>query len=126
MDGRQIDLFGLAEKRLAWAQHRQELLAQNIANASTPGWKARDLKPFAAILAGQTVQLAPVRTDPGHMALHAPDPAAVTLRGERAPDGNTIKLDEQLTRVAETETTHTMVANVYAKYMGFFRLALGR
>lgn len=126
MDGRQTGLFELADKRMAWAQRRQELLAQNIANASTPGWKARDLKPFAAVLAGRTMQVKPLRTDPAHLASAQSDPAAVLLRGERAPDGNTVKLDEQLSRVAETETTHTMVANIYTKYMSFFRMALGR
>ena len=42
-----IALFDLADKRLAWVDHRQEVLAQNIANANTPGWLARDLAPFA-------------------------------------------------------------------------------
>lgn len=126
MDGRQIGLFELADKRMAWAQRRQELLAQNIANASTPGWKARDLKPFAAVLADRTIQVTPMRTNPSHLASAQSNPNAVLLRGEHAPDGNTVKLDEQLSRVAETETAHTMAANVYSKYMSFFRMALGR
>lgn len=124
MDGHGLKLFDLADKRLAWAQQRQELLARNIANASTPGWKSRDLKPFAALLGGATV--APVRTDPAHLAPSRPAAEAVVPKGEHAPDGNTVKLDEQLMRVAETETTNTMVANIYSKYLGLFRLALGR
>lgn len=124
MDGRGLELFELAGRRMAWAQQRQELLAKNIANASTPGWKARDLKPFAAALGAATVT--PLRTDRAHLAAGPPGAASVVLKGERAPDGNTVKLDEQLTRVAETETTNTMVANIYTKYLGLFRLALGR
>jgi flagellar basal-body rod protein FlgB len=34
-----IDLFNLAEQRLAWADRRQAVLAQNVANANTPGYK---------------------------------------------------------------------------------------
>ena len=35
-----IGLFRLAERRLAWVARRQELLAQNVANANTPGLPA--------------------------------------------------------------------------------------
>ena len=41
-----IALFGLVKKRLAWLAQRQEVLAKNIANADTPGYKPRDLKAF--------------------------------------------------------------------------------
>ena len=41
-----IALFGLVKKRLAWLAQRQEVLARNIANSDTPGYKPRDLKAF--------------------------------------------------------------------------------
>jgi flagellar basal-body rod protein FlgB len=44
----------------------------------------------------------------------------------QSPDGNAIALDEQLVKVAETETTHTLVTTIYKKYLGMFSLALGR
>jgi flagellar basal-body rod protein FlgB len=44
----------------------------------------------------------------------------------RAPDGNTVALDEQLTKVADTQTTQTLVTMIYKKYVGMFSLALGR
>ena len=65
MDPTQIGLFDLAERRLAWADRRQELLAQNIANANTPGYRPHDLQPFAATLtsaARSLRRLAPSRT----------------------------------------------------------------
>ena len=125
MDVGKIGLFQLAERRLAWADRRQGVLAQNIANADTPGWKARDVKPFAQHLAQAGTALA--RTDPGHLA---PTPSAAAAaqiaRGERSPDGNGISLDEQLAKVADTETIHDMTGDLYKKYLGFFRLAIGR
>ena len=45
MDPKRIGLFDLAERRLAWADRRQAVLAQNIANANTPGYKPHDLHP---------------------------------------------------------------------------------
>ena len=51
MDPGKLALFRLAEQRLAWLDRRQEVLAQNIANADTPGYAARDLPAFAKVLA---------------------------------------------------------------------------
>ena len=39
-----LSLFSVIKRRLAWLGHRQEVLAQNIANSDTPRYKARDLK----------------------------------------------------------------------------------
>ena len=50
MDPKTIGLFDLAERRLAWADQRQTVLAQNIANVNTPGYKPHDLRSFATTL----------------------------------------------------------------------------
>jgi flagellar basal-body rod protein FlgB len=128
MNPTQIGLFDLAERRLAWADRRQGLLAQNIANANTPGYRPRDLKPFAAALAGA---VAPVRTQASHLtgAAGAGQPMAAETEqrpAARAPDGNAVALDDQLIKVANTETTHALVTTIYKKYLGLFAMALGR
>lgn len=123
-----IALLELAEKRLAWVDRRQQVLAQNIANANTPKFQPRDLLPFAAVIARHTgVEL--VQTQPNHLASRAGAGAAIAPLAkprERAPDGNAVSLDEELTKVADTETTQELVSNIYKKYLGLFRLALGR
>ena len=124
--GTQIALFDLAEKRMAWVDQRQALLAQNIANANTPHYQARDATPFAQALA----QVAPemVRTN----AMHLTGPVGKLGRDarqraqERGIDGNAVSMEEQLTKVADTEGTHALVTNLYHKYMGLFRTALGK
>jgi flagellar basal-body rod protein FlgB len=128
MDPTRIDLFDLAEQRLAWTDRRQAVLAQNIANADTPGYRPRDLTPFAAALAGTDV-IAPVRTQPNHMSGVAGDGAQSVTQprpAAHAPDGNSVMLDDQLTKVADTETIHAMVTTIYKKYLGLFGMALGR
>lgn len=45
---------------------------------------------------------------------------------ERAPDGNSVSMEDQLTKVADTAGTQELVANLYRKYHGMFRTALGR
>jgi len=128
-----IGLFALADKRLQWLGARQGVLAENVANADTPGWKSRDLKPFAAVLAqsalGQRLDFAsaPVQTNPMHMAGTLPGEAeAQRLRDERAPDGNEVSLDKELEKIAQTDSDNEAVTAIYHKYIGMFRAALGR
>jgi flagellar basal-body rod protein FlgB len=128
MDPTRIGLFDLAEKRLAWTAQRQSVLAANIANSNTPGYQARDVQSFGAVLAG-TGAIQPEQTQPGHLAGTRPGGlASLTAKppNNRALDGNSVALDQQLTKVADTETTQSLVTAIYKKYMGMFSMALGR
>ena len=125
MDLSQIPLFALADRRLAWVTSRQAVLSENIANADTPHWRARDVSPFAAALGTASIGLA--ATEPGHFAGKTP-PAAKTVLppGERSPDGNGIQLDKELAKVADTDTAHEIALGVTKSYLGMFRTAIGR
>ncbi len=127
MDPTRIKLFDLAERRLAWADRRQAVLAQNVANADTPGWRPRDVAPFSATLA-DAADASLARTDPGHLAGTA-DPGllagAPARPAGRGPDGNAVSLDQELTKVADTDTTQSLVTAIYHTYFGLFRTALG-
>ena len=128
MDVTRVNLFELAEKRLAWTAQRQSVLAANIANADTPGFQARDVQSFQAVMAGAN-GIEPLLTNPMHLPGTAGSGLASTIsdppRG-RAIDGNSVSLDEQLTKVADTETTQGLVATIWKKYRTLFAIALGR
>lgn len=120
------DLFKLADRRLAFLQERQIVLAQNIANANTPGWRARDVSPFEAVLAGKGA-ITPARTNAQHLpGLSQAGAGVIVSSGEQSLDGNSVRLDEQLSKVADTETSQSTVANLYTKFLSFYRTALGR
>src|SRR5690606_13664657 len=67
MDVMGIGLFKLASRRLSSLATRHQVIAENVSNANTPGFVARDLKPFEAALEEAEVRLA--RTRPGHMSV---------------------------------------------------------
>ncbi len=126
--GQVVDPLALAERRLHWLDRRQSVLAQNIANADTPGYRPRDLTPFQRELAGQ-MRLAMARTQPGHDAGNAA--SRLNARAERdaaevAPDGNAVSLDREAMRVAETDTAHQLAMAVHRSFMGMFRATLGK
>jgi flagellar basal-body rod protein FlgB len=122
----EIGLFALAEKRLAWADQRQAVLAQNIANASTPDFQPSDLPSFASTLQG-VARVALVQTQPDDLpgitgGLLQP----VVESNAHGPDGNGVQMDTELTKVADTGTTQSLVTSIYKKYMSLFSMALGK
>ena len=127
MDPTRIGIFDLAQKRMAWAEQRQAVLAKNIANANTPHFQPADVPAFAKTLSGVTgIGLA--QTHSTHLSgsgaasagLVKPRPTA------KAPDGNAVQMDQQLTKVADTETAQSLTTTIYKKYMGLFGIALGK
>jgi flagellar basal-body rod protein FlgB len=103
------------------------VLARNIANASTPKFQARDLPDFAGTLSRRNAG-EPVRTQPNHLpSTQGAGIRVIPLRPTaRGPDGNGVGLDDQLVRVADTETTQSLVTTIYRKYMSMFSMALGK
>jgi flagellar basal-body rod protein FlgB len=126
MTATNVDLFDLAERRMAWLNRRTALLADNIANADTPNFKPHDLQPFAATLAGATV--VPLRTDPRHLASAASDgtAAAITRTDEHGLDGNAVRIDVEMTKLADTDTAQSLVGGLWQSYIGMFRTVLGK
>ncbi|TLU73130.1 flagellar basal body rod protein FlgB [Lichenicoccus roseus] len=119
------DLFSLAERKLDWLEDRQRVLARNVANANTPNFEPSDERPFEAALSGFMV--APVRTNAMHLG--GTDNAFGTIKvpgHERSPDGNRVSVEDELTKVAETDNQQRLVTNIYSKYMAMFSTALGK
>ena len=86
------NLFGIHGKALALRSQRLSLLASNIANASTPGYKARDIDFEAALKEATAQSSGATSTDMGK--------AVEDAMGYRVPlqpslDGNTVELSTE-------------------------------
>ena len=128
MDPTRNDPLALAEQRLRWLDHRQSVLAQNIANADTPHYRARDVTPFAEVLAGNTTP-ALATTQAGHIQPGGAGAGRVVSdrrASEEAPDGNAVSLEDQALKVAENDTAHQLATGLHHSWMGMFRTALGQ
>jgi flagellar basal-body rod protein FlgB len=128
MDPSQSTPLALAERRLAWLDARQRVLAQNIANADTPAYRPRDLPDFARMVVQRSaVPVGLARTDQRHLAA-AHDPRARPDRdaAEVSPNGNAVSLDREAMRVADTDSAHALAIGLHRRWLGLFRTALGR
>ena len=127
-----VPMFGLIRRRMAWLNQRQQVLAQNIANADTPKYEARDLKPFKAkdeIKTGPSqfrIQVA--MTNPMHIPIprHAGQFRETEERRpyETSPDGNAVVLEEQMVKMDENATNHRLVNELYRKHLSMFKRVL--
>lgn len=128
MDPTQTGPLALAERRLHWLDARQRVLAQNMANADTPGYRPNDLRPFRETLARASGTALAV-TNSQHIASpggRAPDARQDRRAIERTPDGNAVSIEEQALKVAETDQAHALAITLHRRFMNMFRTALGR
>lgn len=118
------DLLGLAERRLAWLEKRQSVLAGNVANADTPGYVAKDVSPFQGVLQNQmAVTLA--QTEPGHLSGKNGTAHAAATGGNISISGNEVKLEDQLEKVADTNDQQRLATTLYSRYTSMISTVLG-
>lgn len=129
-----IPLFELVKKRLSWLGQRHEILSQNIANADTPKYRARDIKPFDFKEALRQETRPPLNMEMT-VANHLP---GIRKRAtdfgsseERKPyetsiDGNSVVLEEQMVKENETAAMHRLTTELYKKHLGLIKIALGK
>lgn len=135
MSGQEIGLFKALGAKMDYLGQRHRVIAENIANADTPGYRPRDLKPvdFSAILKGVSdgaAGLKPAVTDPAHM-----DSGAGKASGggegrqktvyEVAPVGNAVIIEEQLLGAGRNVMDYNLMLNIYQKQVGMMKIALG-
>ncbi|HMK64907.1 MAG TPA: flagellar basal body rod protein FlgB [Thermodesulfobacteriota bacterium] len=118
--------FQILEQIIQTTTLRHKLLASNIANVDTPGYKAKDL-PFNTVLKDQVMGLS--RTDANHLA-GSPVQAGVgdVKDEERAPweDGNNVSLDTELSRMTENALLYEAGTTLLSKKIQMYKNALKR
>jgi flagellar basal-body rod protein FlgB len=108
-----ISLMALAAHKTDWLAARQAVLAQNIANANTPGFRARDLVSFETALADTKLQLA--STHSGHMAAPESNASGVRLvetAGDQTLNGNDVSLEREMAKLGETNGQYALGINL--------------
>jgi flagellar basal-body rod protein FlgB len=134
MDLSQTQFFGLLRARLTQLSERQRLISENIANASTPGYRPRDLdtSAFERMLAsagndsGGGLQM--VRTSATHMmpgGAMGPTQANITTvpDSETTIDGNAVVLEDQMAKASDTRMQFDTAIALYQKGLDLLRMA---
>ena len=133
MDIGHIPLFAAFSKRMAWLTARQTVLAENVANANTPGYMAKDLKEldFKSMLAsGNGASNGALRLaadQPGHIApASANNPARVVqVADDQSLSGNGVSLESQMMKVSTNASEYALVTTLYKQNITMIKTVLG-
>jgi len=125
------NLLSALSLKLKYLNERQSVLSQNIANADTPGYKARDLeqlRPRKSSTGVKSIQL--MATAPGHIATIGSPSHFKTIKQKSAYDtsldGNNVVLEEQMTKMAQNDLEYNKTLGVLRQFNGLVRSAIGR
>lgn len=122
-----LELFQTATAMARHAGSRQAIVARNIANADTPGYRAQGLAPFQDIYdARRPAQMRATR--PGHITASPAAHAAIAREtgAEPAPNGNTVSLEDELLNSVAVSREHSRALAIYRHTMTVLRSSLGR
>lgn len=121
-----VEAIGALQTAMRFRLARETVLAGNIANADTPGYRRRDIE-FEGVLADTRGRMA--RTHAGHLEARATDPSRARVeigpRGSR-PDANGVDLDQELVAAHRNAGAFIDQANVLARVSALLRTAIGQ
>lgn len=115
----------------AMGQHtaqRQAIVAQNIANADTPGYRAQDVERFSDSYRRQ--DLSPLRVSSArHLAIPDWSPASARIdqqQTEISPNGNSVSLEAEMLKAAEVKRSHELSLGIYRSALELMRTSIAR
>jgi flagellar basal-body rod protein FlgB len=119
--------LGIHSQALALREKRSEVLASNLINADTPGYKARDLDFTSILKQNMPLALNPERTQARHIApsehllearLRYRNPHQVSL------DGNTVEAQVEQAKFAENAVQYQASLNFVNNKLAGLMMAL--
>jgi flagellar basal-body rod protein FlgB len=125
-----IPILSMLRERMEWHQERQRVLAENVANADTSNYQAKDLVPpdFEREVSLTSVSLA--TTEPGHMSGNSGGGSQFATdtksRYEVRPRGNSVTHEDEMMKVASNQMDFEAAADLYTRSLTLIKLAIGK
>lgn len=109
------NVLDLAARKASWLLSRENQVAQNVANANTPGYKTADLTPFEASLQTASLQLA--TTSPRHISIPQSEfqitsEETTTEKSDTFLAGNNVSLESEMMKGGEINRAYSLNAAV--------------
>lgn len=111
-----LDIMRMAQAYATHAATRQQAIAQNVANADTPGYRSRDaisFRDFWRETEDGTIGRRRTQAEDAH-------PATVS------PDGNTVSVEYEMMRAVEARQQHELALGVYSMSRDLIRASIGK
>ncbi|MCU9849459.1 FlgB family protein [Defluviimonas sp. WL0024] len=123
------EILSLAASLAAHAATRQSAIAQNVANADTPGYRPRDVADFAATYRAESAG-GLRQTRAGHLGVsEAAERFTLIERvggGSLSPNGNAVSLETEMVKAADVQREQNLALAIYGKSLAILRASIGR
>ena len=143
MDPGDLPILQMLKARMGYLSDRQRVIAENVANADTPDYAARDLKPFsfqahvlaaagAAATGAVGIAAGPMAaTQPGHMqpksagkGLAASFKVARSPDSEETLDGNGVVLEDEMVKLTNARMDYDAAVGLYQQSLAMLKTAI--
>lgn len=128
-----LPVFSALTDKMRWHQARQGLLAENVANAETPGYRGRDLAQYDfAERSSQAshANLVTLATQPMHISVSSGEGTIFDAQRmasfEVTPEGNGVTLEDEMMKVTTNLMDYQAATSLYQKSISILRVALGK
>lgn len=134
LDG--IGLFRGIMAKMNWLDQNQQVIAQNVANSDTPGFRPKSLKEAdfdsylgASLGRGATAPVKLLATDGEHFGAvqrgyNSPGIGKQKTIYEASPDDNGVVIEEQLFRANKNSMEYQIASDLYRRSTGMMRAVL--
>jgi flagellar basal-body rod protein FlgB len=117
-----VYLFNLVEQQRRWLSARQSLVAQNIANVNSPGYRAVDVTPFSKVLDQSALQMA--STNPMHISTSATDLRSASAKEgetwETSYSGNSVSLEQEMIKSGDIRESFSLDTSIMKAFHGMW------
>lgn len=124
-----LNVFQTAQASAVHAGKRQAIIAQNVANADTPGYKARDLAPFDQLVSGMSTGSGMRASRANHLNGNSTDGLkweTVTPISAADPNGNSVSIEKEMLKSVEIKRQHDRALAIYKSSLNILRTSLER
>ncbi|WP_339748780.1 flagellar basal body rod protein FlgB [uncultured Maricaulis sp.] len=127
-----VPVLGLLTQSMNFHTQRQRVIAENVANANTPGYVAKDLdqNDFQRSLQEQMQARSAPRSEQGRGGVPNLSSPVRQWQPVDAPDsettvnGNSVVLEEQMVQANENRMAYESALSLYQKSLGLIRTAI--
>ncbi len=119
-----INILKMASAMARYAAQRHQQLSENVANADTSNYRAKDLEPFGDAYARLDRKASDSKDPFSSNAESAFAARIIDIPGVDSPNGNNVSLEDQMMRSIEAQQDHQTATLLYKKTVGILRMTL--
>jgi len=124
------NITGILFKNLSFRNEKQKIIAANIANINTPGYKTKDIKFYDFVKEKKEKDLPLKITNQKHIPFFIDDNIkskyeVYEVKGlQEQNDGNNVNLDREISKMAQNKILFDAISNSIKKDANFFKMII--